>query len=117
MTAVTLVECCVYRDVKTATTFSHAKDSALKEKGGTICIVDSRNEKPRTAPVAEKADEKFEQENNFKSNVEREKLHFNKPTGFAWENLNVLPYHYTADAVDTTPALVKEWAGVGKLKF
>lgn len=117
MTAVTLVEHCVYRDVKIATTFSHAKDSALKEKGGTICIVDSRNENPRTAPVAAKADEKFEQENNFKSNVERAKLQFNPPAGFAWENLNALPYRYTADAVDTTPALVKEWSGVGKLKF
>ena len=117
MSAVTLVEHCVYRDVKCATSFSHAKDSALHEKGGTICLVDSRNENPRTNAVAVKAEEKFEQENDFKSNVEREKLQFNKPAELAWNNLNALPYRYAADPVDATSALVKRWAGAGKLKF
>ena len=114
--AVTLVENCVYQDAKVATTFSHAKDSVAKQRGGVICIVDSKNVSPRTAGTSEKSDERLEQENNFKSNVERAKLEFNKPAGFAWENRNVLPYHYTADAVDAVAAVVKENAGVGKLK-
>ncbi len=111
MGAVTLVENSIYRDAKCATSFSHAKDSALKEKGGTICIVNSLNENPRTAKPAEKADERFEQENNFKSNVERGKLEFNKPAGFAWENRNQLPYRYEADATDKAEKRVKSLSG------
>ena len=111
MGAVTLAEGNVYRDAKCATTFSHAKDSVQKEKGGKICLVDCRNENPRTTAVAEKADERFEQENNFKSNVERAALQFNAPTGCAWTNLNALPYRHAADAADVTPELVRKFAG------
>ena len=115
--AVTLVEGCVYKDAKVATTFSHAKDSVAKQRGGIICIVDSKNILPRAAGTPEKSDERFEQENNLKSNVERAKLEFNKPADFVWENRNALPYHYTADAVDAVTALVKQYAGAGKFKL
>jgi pectate lyase len=115
--AVTLVEGCVYRDARVATSFSHAKDSVSRERGGFICLVDSRNISPRETVVAEKADERFEQENNFKANVERAKLEFNAPSGFAWTNRNELPYRYRADAADAVTPLVKENAGVGKLKL
>jgi pectate lyase len=117
MGAVTLIENCIYRDARCATSFSHAKDSALKEKGGTICIVNSRNEKARTAAASAKADERFEQENNFKSNVTREKLEFNKSSDFRWENLNALPYRHSVDAVAETEKVIKEFAGPGKLKL
>ena len=111
MGAVTLVENSIYRDVKCATSFSHAKDSALKEKGGAICIVDSKNENPRETTPATKPDERFEQENNFKSNVERTKLEFNAPRGFVWENRNQLPYRYEADVTGKTVELVKRLSG------
>src|ERR1019366_4240458 len=39
--AVTLVERCVYRDARIATTYSHAADTIAKGHGGTIAIVDS----------------------------------------------------------------------------
>ena len=116
MTAVTLVEGCVYRNAKCATSFSHAKDSAAKEKSGTICIVDSRNENIRAADVAEKADERFEQENNFKSNVTREALQFNAAPGLVWPDRNKIPYHYTADSVDAASELVKKFSGCGHLE-
>jgi pectate lyase len=111
MGAVTLVEANIYRDAKCATSYSHAKDSVLKGKGGNICLVDCRNENPRTRESAEKSDERFEQENNFKSSATRDKLQFNKPAGFAWENLNAPPYQYTSDSVDAMPAIVKQFAG------
>jgi pectate lyase len=117
MGAVTLVENCVYRDTKCATSYSHAKDSSLHEKGGTICIVDSRNENPRQSPVPAKAEERFEQEKNFQSNVERAKLQFNAPVAFEWTNRNALPYGYRTDATDANVDVVKRNAGVGKLKF
>lgn len=112
---VTLVENCFYRDALIATTFSHAKDSVARENAGTICIVGSKNENPRPLPAVTKPDEKLEQENNFKSNVAREKLQFNPPADFKWDNRNELPYRYTADPVDAVPALVKQFAGTGKL--
>jgi pectate lyase len=115
--AVTLVENCVYRDVKCATSFSHAKDSALHEKGGTICIVNSRNEKPRAAPVPAKAEERFEEENDFKSNADRANLQFNPVADFPWQDRNTLPYKYSADATDGVPNLVRQYSGVGKLKL
>ena len=115
--AVTLVEGCVYQDVKVATSFSHAKDTVSHERGGFICLVDSRNLSPRETTAPEKSDERFEQANNFKGNADRAKLEFNPPSGFAWENKNAPPYRYTADAVDTVTALVKQYAGVGKLKL
>lgn len=115
--AVTLVEGCVYRDVKVATSFSHAKDSVSRERGGFIGLVDSRNLSPRETAAPEKADERFEQANNFKPNVERAKLEFNAPAGFVWENRNVPPYLYASDPVDAVTALVKQNAGAGKLKL
>jgi pectate lyase len=112
---VTLVENCFYRDTRIATTFSHAKDSISRELAGNICIVGSKNEDPRPPVEAKKADEKFEQENNFKSSVERAALQFNATADFSWTNRNALPYRYTADAVEKVPALVKQFAGTGKL--
>jgi pectate lyase len=117
MSAVTLVEHNVYRDVKCATSFSHAKDSLAKEKGGTLCIVSSLNETPRTASRAVKESESMEQANNFKSNVERGGLKFNAPAVLKWENLNALPYAYGAGPVDATTELVKRWAGAGRVEY
>lgn len=117
MGAVTLVENCLYRDVLCATSFSHAKDSALKERGGTICIVNSRYEIPRDPKTATRPEEKFEQENNFKSNIERAKLEFNAATGFNWTNRSVLPYPYQPDALESFPVLVKQHAGVSNGSF
>jgi pectate lyase len=113
--AVTLVEGCVYHDVKTATTFAHASDTAEKDRAGVICIVDSRNLSPRAPGTPEKKSEAEEIDNNFKSNVTREKLQFNPPAGFKWDKRNELPYQYTADPADAVPALVKKFAGTGKL--
>jgi pectate lyase len=113
--AVTLVEGCVYQDAKVATTFSHASDTAAKNRAGVICIADSQNLSPRVAGTPDKQSERDELANNFKSNVERAKLEFNQPAGFTWENRNQLPYPYAADPVNGVPALVKQFAGTGKL--
>lgn len=115
MHAVTLVENCVYKDTRIATTFSHAADRTEKEHDGTICIVNSRNIEPRAAITNATTNEKFEMENNFKGNVEREKLEFNAPKDWKWENRNVLPYPYRPDPVDSVPDLVKRQAGTGKV--
>ena len=133
--AVTLVENCVYRDTRVATTFSHAKDSIANKLGGTICIVDSRNENPRVVnsgdddqseseetavdpkPGARKdkdPNRAFELANNFKSNVERAALQFNAPTSWKWPDLNKLPYEYHLDPVDGVAALVSKSASAGK---
>jgi pectate lyase len=112
---VTLVENCFYRDALIATTFSHAKDSVSREHAGTICVVGSKNENPRKPHNVTKPDEKLEQDNNFKSNVERAQLQFNPPADFKWDNRNQLPYPYTANSVDDVPTLVKQFAGTGKL--
>ena len=115
--AVTLVEGCVYRDTKVATSFSHAKDSSAKNRAGVICIVDSQYLSPRAAGTPDKPSERDELENNFKANIDRAKLEFNPPADFAWTNRDALPYRYTADAASTVVALVKENAGVGKLRL
>jgi pectate lyase len=117
MGAVTLVEGNVYNDVRCATSFSHAKDAVAKEKGGTICIVDSLNENPRPALDTTKSNELLEQDNNFKSNVGRDHLVFNKPAGFDWANLSALPYPYDADPASDTATLVKHWAGAGTVAY
>ena len=117
MGAVTLVENCVYSDTLCATSYSHAKDSALHGKGGSICIVDSRNKKPRIPKKPRRAEERFEQENNFKSNVERAKLQFNPPAGLDWTNRNELPYLYHSDSTESVEELVEKYAGAGKLTF
>jgi pectate lyase len=116
--AVTLVEKSVYRDTRVATSFSHDKDSVSKDRGGTICIVDSRNEAPRPAKSSDDSvdkDKQFEIEHNFQSSVSRENLHFNASLGFEWHNLNSLPYSYRVDSVEQVPALVTKYAGMGKL--
>ena len=113
--AVTLVENCVYRDTRKATSFSHDKDAVSKGRGGTISIVNSRNEQPRPAKSSDDADKKFEIENNFKSNVERDKLQFNAAADFEWKNRGTLPYSYKPDPVDQVPALVTKYAGTGKV--
>jgi pectate lyase len=107
--AVTLVEDSVYRDCKIATSFSHDKDSVEKGHGGTICIVDSRNEAPKGAEA------NFEGEHNFKSNVERAQLHFNPVSGFEWKDLSQLPYQYQVTPVNQVESIVKAGAGVGKI--
>lgn len=112
--AVTLVENCVYRDTQIATSFSHDQDSVSKGRGGTICIVNSRNEEPLPAKSSDDLDKQFELENNFKSNVPRDRLQFNSPVGFSWKNLGTLPYSYQPDPVDEIPALVWKYAGTGK---
>ena len=114
---VTLVENCCYRDTLIATSFSHAKDSVARDHAGILCIVGSNNENPRPPRAATQADERFEQENNFKSNVARGDLRFNPPADFSWADLNHLPYRYTPDPVDAVDALVKQWAGTGKLSL
>ncbi len=111
---VTLVENCVYKNVRIATTFSHAADSVEKDHGGTICIVNSQNIDPRPAKENQDARGQFETEHNFKSNVERAKLKFNPPADWQWRNLNALPYAYQPDPVSAVPALVKQFAGTGK---
>jgi pectate lyase len=113
--AVTLIENCVYRDTRIATSFSHDKDSVSKGRGGTISIVNSRNEQPRSAKSSDDMDKKFEIENNFKSNVPREKLQFNAPADFEWKDRGMLPYSYKPDAVDQVPALVSKYSGTGKV--
>lgn len=141
MNAVTLVERCVYKDTRVATSFSHAKDSVPRQKGGTICIVESRNEnarppkpekplptgadeaedsaKPSTTGAVKKQtigpDLEFELANLFKSSVERGELRFNAPSDWKWEDRSILPYRYAPDSVEAVPALLSKWAGVGKL--
>lgn len=141
MKAVTLVENCVYKDTRVATTFSHAKDSVARNQGGTICIVNSRNIEPRapnaeavaasetediedSAPAAtpkpasqkeKDPNRELEVTNNFKSSVERAALQFNQPAGWTWENRNELPYTYKLDPLDEVRALVTKSAGTGKL--
>jgi hypothetical protein len=116
MGAVTLVENSLYRDATCATSFSHAKDYAAKEKGGTVWIVDSLNENPRASKPVEKADERFEQENNFKSNVERAKLQFNLPRGFEWSDRNRLPYEDSLTPTAQIEGEVRKNAGARLLR-
>ena len=115
MDAVTLVENCVYRDARIATTFSHAADSEEKDHAGTICIVNSKNIEPRPPVEDAKSRVAFEIEHNFKSNVERAQLEFNPVKDWTWENRHVLPYAYRPDPTDNVPALVKQFAGAGKV--
>jgi pectate lyase len=115
MGAVTLVENSLYRDVRIATSFSHDKDSVSQGKGGTICIVGSRNEAPRMLKPSRREDKQFEVEHNFQSNVSREKLQFNLPSHFEWKNRSKLPYAYLADSVEQVSFLVKKYAGTGKV--
>ena len=105
--------------------------------GGTICIVDSRNESPlpsnsdadveaeggddpAVTPKPDAHKEKdpnraFELANNFKSSVERSALQFNVPSAWQWPDRNKLPDEYHPDPVDGVAALVSKSAGTGKL--
>jgi pectate lyase len=113
--AVTLVEDNYYNDAKIATTFSHAKDTVAKERAGTIALVDCINANPRTAPSSSSSNENFERDQNFKSNVERDKLKFNEPAAtFDWPDRSKPPYVYTVDPVADVPELVKQNCGTGK---
>lgn len=142
--AVTLVENCVYQNTRIATTFSHASDSVARDRGGSLCLVNSRNLNPRPVnlnePVEPEAEEpgdkeskpksavpgkegkkqdpnrEFETANNFRNSVERNALRFNRPANWNWPDRNKLPYSHTPDAVDDVPALVKQFAGSGKLR-
>ncbi len=134
MNAVTLVENCIYRDAAVATTFSHANDTVKKNRAGTITIVNSRNENPRTpkadveieeseeggakdVPHAQKDPNRdFELAHNFQSSIERSALRFNAPAGWKWENPNALPYNYQLDPTDAVTALVEKFSGTGKLR-
>jgi len=115
--AVTLVERCVFRDTRIATTFSHAADNEDKDRGGTITIVDSRNIDPRSAATGGNTREQFEIDHNFQSNVPPEELKFNAPTGWKWDDLSKPPYAYSADPVDAVPDLVQRYAGTGKVSL
>ena len=99
-----------------ASSLAHAADNEDKDRGGTITIVDSRNIDPRPAK-GETSRERFEVENNFKSNVPREELKFNAPSAWKWEDLTKPPYAYSPDPVDDVPALVEGFAGTGKLSL
>jgi pectate lyase len=112
--AVTLVENCVYQDTFIATSFSHGEDRVSKGKGGTVCIVNSRNFQPRTVIKVDPDMDPVEVENNFKGNVERKELEFNAPTGWKWENRHELPYAYNADPVEDVLELVRRGAGAGR---
>ena len=115
MSAATLVENCFYKDCVIATTFSHAADSVSKGKGGALAIVNSRNVEPRPTPTPDSERSAFEIEHNFQSSTEPERFQFNAPADWKWENLHKLPYAYRADPVDAVPAIVRQYAGVGKL--
>lgn len=115
MKAATLVENCFYKDCRIATTFSHAADSVTKDKDGTLAIVGSRNVEPRPAITPKTEREAFEVEHNFKGSTEPEHFQFNAPADWKWENLHKLPYTYRADPVDAVAAMVRQYAGVGKL--
>ncbi len=119
MKAVTLVENCLYKDARIATTFSHAADSVKKDHTGTLVVVNSRNESPRVAAFASsgKADPNraFEIEHDFKSSTGRSALAFNAPAEWTWETRNTLPYDYKLDPVDDVPALLAKFTGTGKL--
>jgi pectate lyase len=113
--AVTLVENSIYRDTKIATTWSHAADSEAKSRGGTICIVNSLNENPRKTSDDPDPKAKFEIEHNFTSSVDRDKLQFNKPADWKWENLNQLPYQYDMEPTEKVEEALKKFTGTGVL--
>ncbi|HEX8296697.1 MAG TPA: hypothetical protein VF593_10375, partial [Chthoniobacteraceae bacterium] len=115
MGAATLVEHCFFRDVRIATSFSHAKDLASEGKGGRLSILESRNvdPRPRTSPKTE--GEAFEQEHNFTNSPELEPFEFNAPAAaFPWPDRRRPPYSAAIDPVDEVPALVEKFAGTFK---
>jgi pectate lyase len=111
--AAMLIENCHYNDVQCATRFSHADDAVAKGRGGTIAVVNCLNTEPR--PATRRADE-IEQIPSLKSNIERAMLLFNPPADFEWADRKQLPYHYTPDAVEQVPQIVRQHAGVGKFE-
>ncbi len=113
--AVTLVENCVYQDARIATSFSHAADSVAKQRGGTICIINSVNLQPRPPAQPDNEADQFEIAQNFHSNVERAQLRFNPSAAIAWEQLNELPYRLPPDPVDALQDLLGKYAGTGKV--
>jgi pectate lyase len=134
MKAVTLVENCVYRDARVATTFSHAADSAAAGRAGTLVIVNSRNENPRLPagppkPAATpgtnappdavegeaEVNEAFELAHNFESSIRRDALEFNPPADWAWPNRRQLPYRHRLDPVEAVPDRLARFAGAGRL--
>jgi pectate lyase len=110
--AVTLVEHCVYRDVRIATSFSHANDNVLKDRSGEICLDDSLNLLPRPAPAPDDEAERFEAEHNFTGTVTRSELLFNPPADWTWDDRARLPYAYDPDAPEGVAAIVRGGAGV-----
>lgn len=115
MGAVTFVENCVYKDTRIATTFSHAADAMAKEKGGTVLIVNSRNEQPRPLHEPKNEREKFENEHNFMNSVDPASFIFNAPTDWEWKDLKRVPYPYHADPVEQVPEMVGRFSGTGKI--
>lgn len=110
--AVTLVENCVYRGTKIATTFSHAEDNIAAGRGGTILILESQNLESRApAKPPSNPDNRFEWEHNFKSNIARPAFRFNPPVDWTWEARDALPYAYTTEPVASLEAMVRRgWA-------
>jgi pectate lyase len=114
--ATTLVEHNYYNDVSIATSFSHANDTVAKGRGGTIAIVDSINANPRKLTPTTKSSELFEQEQNFKSSIDRAALEFSAPAAtFDWADRKQLPYPYQLDPTADVPTIVMKYAGSGKL--
>jgi len=113
--ATTLIERNYYEDVKIATSYSHANDTVEKGRGGIVCLVDCINIRPRAMPATSKTNERFEREQNFRSNVDRDNLEFSQPVGFVWSDRKQVPYAYSLDPVDKAPEVVKQYAGIGKL--
>jgi pectate lyase len=113
--AVTLLENCVYKDARIATSFSHAADSVEKDHAGSICIVDCLNLDPRPPRQNQDSRGRFETEHNFTGNVDRAALKFNPPADWSWPNPNVLPYPYQPDPTAAVPDLIRRSAGAGKL--
>ncbi|MDQ3625018.1 MAG: hypothetical protein M3463_21490 [Verrucomicrobiota bacterium] len=112
--AVTLVENCFYQDARIATTFSHADDNVAAGRGGTLVIVDSCNIEPRPIPE-NPARDPFAINHHFRSSVERSALLFNPAADWAWKNRGTLPYAYHLDPVTEVPALVRQFAGTGRI--
>ena len=113
--ATTLIERNYYEDVKIATSYSHANDTVEKSRGGIICLVDCINIHLRAMPATSKTNERFEQEQNFRSNFDRDNLEFSQTAGFVWTDRKQVPYAYSLDPADKAPGVVKQYAGIGKL--
>lgn len=93
-----LIENSVYRDCGLVTAFSYAGDSIKKGRGGSIRIVGSLDLRKEPDP-----------EKSFHDHPAD--FRFNKPVGFAWEDLTRPPYAYDLAPVDQVEESVKRTSG------